>query len=173
MKKYLLLSLFSIAILQTVPSALAANTPSDRRLGLGIILGEPTGFTGKYWMKSDEATDFGLTYSFNSFLLIYGDYLWHFHNAFANTDLEGASLSPYVGGGLTLFVSTDDNRKDGKLFTDDSTSDVGLGIRVPLGIEWRPVRPPIGVFAEIVPGMGFIPDIFLFFQGGVGIRYFF
>ena len=36
----------------------------DKGFGLGVILGEPTGFSGKYWVDQDHAFDFGLAYSF-------------------------------------------------------------------------------------------------------------
>lgn len=135
-------------------------------LGLGIILGEPTGFTAKLYQGRSNAFDFGLAYSFGSFMLIYSDYLWHFPGAFGKGQPVVAELSPYVGLGGLLFISSVDNRK-GKAYFDSS---VGFGARIPLGIEWLPGRAPLGVFVEVVPGIGVIPGAFAFVQGGIGIR---
>lgn len=143
--------------------------------GVGVILGEPTGFVFKHWMDSRQAMDAGLAFSFNSFFQVYGDYLWHFPKTFAS--VRGAEeltdhLIPYVGLGGELFLSTQSARRDGKLFTDSGSS-AGFGLRIPLGMEWRPSEPPLGVFVEFTPGVGIVPSTFGFFQGGIGVRYYF
>ncbi|MDR3608385.1 MAG: hypothetical protein P4M08_13530 [Oligoflexia bacterium] len=140
-------------------------------LGLGIVLGEPTGFTAKYWTHSTEAFDLGIAYSFNDFFTLYGDYLWHFPEWFSKTSIRGKGLEPYLGVGGVLWVDTESGRHESTYFTDHGSA--GIGVRVPIGIEWLPGKPPIGVFAEIVPGVGLIPAVFAFLQGGVGARFYF
>ncbi len=139
-------------------------------LGIGVILGEPTGLTGKFWRDGSSAYDLGIAWSFNDFLLIYGDILFHWSELPLRTSRD-REFRPYIGGGLVLLISTEDNRKDERYFTDDGS--VGLGFRVPLGIEWRPRDVPVGVFGELVPGIGLVPSTFGFIQGGIGIRYYF
>ena len=176
LRKYFVICAAALFCLATLSNARAATrksshpTQSGRGVGLGLILGEPSGVTGKFWTSKTNAVDAGLAYSFNSFVLIYGDYLWHFFNALENAP-SAKDVAPYVGVGGAFFISSESNRKSESLFTDSGS--VGLGLRIPLGLEWTPSSVPIGVFLEIAPGIGFIPSTYGFFQGGIGVRYYF
>ena len=130
--------------------------------GAGIILGEPTGLTFKYWKASTRAIDGGFAYSANEFLLLYADHLWHFP-AFS-ASLARSSIQPYLGLGGVFFISNRSHRTD---------QEKVLGVRIPFGAEWKPGAPPLGVFVELVPGLGIIPATYGLFQGGIGARYYF
>jgi hypothetical protein len=145
-----------------------ANTPGN--LGLGIVLGEPSGLSAKYWLHSRDALDFGLAYSFNSFFAIFSDYLYHFTGAFSAQKAPISQITPYVGIGAIFFTDTG-NSKTSRYFS--TTNSVGLGVRIPLGLEWRPASAPLGIFLELVPGMGIIPATFGFVEGGIGARFYF
>jgi hypothetical protein len=144
------------------------DSNSSGRLGLGAILGEPTGFTGKYWQDTTHAIDGGMAYSFSDFFLTYVDYLWHFKT---EPSLVRDHLAPYIGVGGELFVSTQSNRKNDEFFTEHGS--VGFGVRVPIGLEWTPPHTPIGIYGELAPGVGIVPATFGFLQGGVGARFYF
>ena len=146
---------------------------SDKKLGLGIIIGEPTGFTPKYWLSPRTAVDFGLTYSFGDYFLIYSDYLYHWLGAIPAKERFFKELSLYIGGGGVLFVGSSTARADRRGFTNNGVSSIGLGMRIPLGAEWRPKDPPIGVFVELAPGLGIAPAVYAFLQGGIGMRWYF
>ncbi len=141
-----------------------------KRFAAGAVLGEPTGLTAKYWLDQRQAVDFGLAFSFNSFFMIYGDYLFHFPGLFGYSDLAN-EFKPYLGVGGVMFFSTDSTRRDSALYTKNGS--FGLGIRIPFGAEWMPSGSRLGVFAELAPGLGFVPSTFGFLQGGIGIRYYF
>ena len=141
-------------------------------LGLGIVLGEPTGLSAKYWLTSKHSLDFGLGYSFNSFIFVYADYLFHFPGAFGASSQFVAQLNPYIGIGGIFMGSTASSGTRGRYFTSDGSS-AGVGMRLPLGIEWTPGEPPLGIFIELVPGLGIIPSTFGFVEGGIGVRYYF
>src|SRR5258708_2242053 len=79
-------------------SALAATTPPSSvstgglrpsgssgsgNFGLGVMLGEPTGLTLKSWTSGSTAFDVGVSYSFDHYVELLADYLWHFRNAFS------------------------------------------------------------------------------------------
>jgi len=134
----------------------------SRTHGLGIILGEPTGLTAKFWTKPDRAVDAGVAFSFDRFVFLYGDYLFHFKSY--------SGVRPYAGIGLGMLISSGDSK--GKYFSDTRNS-VGLGVRIPLGAEWLIPNAPFGVFAELVPGLGLVPGTYGFFQGGIGARFYF
>ncbi|MGK5084134.1 DUF3996 domain-containing protein [Bdellovibrionota bacterium FG-1] len=168
----------AIALLSvTSQQADAAQSPShaisgSHPFGLGVIIGEPSGLSAQYFFNPERALDGGLAYSFNSFIFIFSDYLFHFPGVFGHGPRVPRDLSPYLGVGGVLLASTTSNRKEGRYFTDQGSS-VGLGIRLPFGLEWRPIRSPLEVFLEIAPGLGVIPSTFGFIEGGIGLRYYF
>ncbi len=146
----------------------------SKDLGVGIVFGEPTGLTAKVWQEKDRALDFGLSYSFNSFLLFYGDYLLHFPGSFSHPKSPFLTeLNPYLGLGAVALLSTDSSRSSRVLFADNNSSSVGMGARIPLGVEWIPQDTKFGIFVEIVPGLGIIPSMFAFLNLGIGARYYF
>lgn len=125
--------------------------------GLGVILGEPTGISAKYWTSGTNAFDFGLGYSFESKsrLHLHADYLFH------NSDVLRSSenISIYYGPGLRLKLREDDDSR--------------LGARWVLGLVWIPRGSKIDVFAEIAPILDLIPATKFSLNGGIGFRFFF
>jgi hypothetical protein len=138
--------------------------------GLGLVLGEPTALTLKYDQSENDAFDAGLAFNFDKWVLVYGDYQYKFAGAIRTLP----QFTPYIGIGAVIVGSNRsiDDTRHYQYFTSSTDSKWALGVRVPLGIEWRP-NAPIGVFAEIAPGISLIPSTTSFIQGGVGIRYFF
>ena len=135
-------------------------TPSSFALegqyGAGIMIGEPTGFTGKYWLDDKYAVDAGLAYSFagENAIHIHSDYLVHLFNTFK---IEGHSPVIYYGGGIRF----------------EFENDTRVGLRIPVGITMTMATRPIEFFAELVPVLDFAPETKLKFNGGLGARYYF
>jgi len=125
--------------------------------GLGMILGEPIGISGKYWTSSSTAFDFGVGYSFenNSYLNLHADYLFHSKNIFDTSE----DISLYYGPGARL------------RFVENATT--RLGFRFDVGLVWIPRHTPIDVFIEIAPLLDIIPETDFSMNGGIGVRYFF
>lgn len=148
----------AIGILFVILSLVLLTSPvhaQQRPFGAGIIIGDPTGFTAKYWKNKENAYDFGLAWALgdNGSVLIYGDYIWH------RFEITGEARTPlYFGVGA--WFGANDNR-------------TGLGARIPLGVTHLFARDPIDVFFEIVPAIRIVPDTDLDVQGGFGIRYYF
>jgi hypothetical protein len=162
---FTLASALSVSVLGGV---FALETAHAQKFGAGLLLGEPTGLSGKYWQTpSTRAIQGGLAWSFDSYMLISGDYLFHFPAAFGAKTPFAAQLNPYVGIGGVMFFGNNIRPKG------IDRSSFGLGLRIPLGIEWRPADPPIGVFLELTPGIGIVPGTYGFFMGGIGARYYF
>lgn len=136
----------------------------------GVMFGEPTGLSGKYWIGSRTAIDAGFAYSFDDYVLILADHLWHFPQLIGRSSPWAKQILPYAGVGGLLYFSTDSDRA-GRLDGRESTA--GIGLRLPLGVEWRPERTPIGVFLELAPGMYILPETAGLMQGGLGVRYYF
>ncbi len=150
-----------------------ADSPGDGRLGAGVVIGSPTALTGKYWTASDQAIDFGISFSSYRWTMLYGDYHWYWPEIFGHKNRFVSQLSLYVGvgGGLTFWSE----RRDCSKWVCERTGESGTAIfaRVPVGVEWYPTKPPLGVFVEIVPSFTILPGTSGFFDVGVGIRYYF
>ncbi|HEY0189693.1 MAG TPA: hypothetical protein VGC42_01130, partial [Kofleriaceae bacterium] len=91
---------------------------ANKTFGLGLELGDPTGLTGKYFVQSDQAIQFGL----GGVLLfdhtgvnLYGDYLWHPVSLASAEDFE---LPFYIGIGARFWTFT---YADGRAERDGDT----------------------------------------------------
>lgn len=167
MKKQFL-SIFCVLILSAgVAPAYGLISPKEHTpFGLGLILGEPTGLTAKYWLASRWAIDAGVSYSFREYFHFYSDSIWHSHTLASQLADEFKDISLYwgIGAGLRIVSKGDPDEGDAR---------GNLMVRLPLGLEWLPNDPSIGPFLELVPGMGLVPKTFFDFGGGIGIRYYF
>jgi hypothetical protein len=158
MKKFLLFSFLVIAALAIPREAFAQNQNDSGRFGLGVMIGEPTGITGKYWMNSTNALAGGVAWSFrgnrNNNIHLHLDYQAHNFRLF---DVEQGMLGFYYGIG-------------GRLRTG---GDANIGVRVPLGLNYLFANNPLEIYFEIVPILDLMPDTNLEGNGGIGIRYYF
>ncbi|MCK5135596.1 MAG: hypothetical protein KAR19_07395 [Bacteroidales bacterium] len=124
-------------------------------LGLGVIIGEPTGLSAKLWTSEKTAIDAGVAWSFinSGFLHIHADMLVH---SFL-IDVDKGKLPLYFGIGGKLVLA----------------NDLGLGVRIPLGMAYIFDSAPIDIFIELVPVLDLAPATAFSFEGGIGVRYFF
>jgi hypothetical protein len=175
-------SLFAINSFAATESSIYKGRPNSASnggdFGLGLMLGEPTGLTGKYWLSETSAIDAGFAYSFGNYTTVLADYLWHFPGAFASAGPSGNEFVPFVGIGGVLFISGNSwngtyRDSNAPFFVGSSGNSAAFGARIPLGIEFLPKAAPIGIFAEIDPGIGLLPSTFGFFGGEVGARFYF
>ncbi len=122
--------------------------------GIGVIVGEPTGISLKFWQTSTTAIAGGLAWSFgvNSRFHFHGDYLLHNKNL-----LKEPNFVFYYGPGLRLRMGDEDR----------------FGVRGVLGINYFFQTAPLDMFLEIVPILDLLPGTYLSFNAGIGLRYFF
>lgn len=153
MKKiFVMIFISSLFLLNTKLNA------QERGFGLGIILGEPTGISGKAWTSSINAFDFGLGYSFsprNSRVHLHVDYLFHSLRPFDSSE----KFLLYYGPGIRLKSR----------HNDDSI----LGIRFVIGLAWIPRNAPVDVFLEAAPILNIIPGTSFNMNAGLGARFYF
>ncbi|MBC7457742.1 MAG: hypothetical protein H7235_05655 [Bdellovibrionaceae bacterium] len=157
-----------------IPGLLQAQPAAPRDFGIGLAIGSPTAITGKVWLTNAAAIDMGLAYSSHNYVLVYGDYLLHTNGLFGQRSELSDRFTTYIGIGLGIYswdrgYYYEDRpagwrRKDG---------DLGAYARIPLGLEWTPRHPSIGVFVELVPGISIIPSIDAVINAALGIRYYF
>ncbi len=149
-----------------LPSAYASTK------AVGFILGNPTAIVGQIQMSEKNSIQAGFAFSYDDSFLLFGDYLFHYPGAITGGDAFLRKLTPYFGVGGAIAVTTDDRRKDDGYFGKDE-GEVGMGVRVPLGIEWKNQDPPLRVYIEVAPGISIFPETSAEFMGGVGLKYWF
>jgi hypothetical protein len=164
-KKSLLFG-FSLLLVLILAKPIAAQ---DHGFGMGLILGEPTGLSAKYWTSNENAFDFGLGFSVggdridnhgnyygnSSRVHFHADYLWHSFHAIRSSE----RFPLYYGIGAR--------------FNSGGGYDGSFGVRGVFGIAWFPHSTPIDIFVEIVPVFQLTPSAGFGIDAGLGIRYFF
>jgi hypothetical protein len=134
----------------------AYNLTAHSGLGLGIVVGDPTGITAKYWTSKNTAICGACGWSFRreGYLHINGDFIYHNFKLFP---VEKGELPIYFGLG-------------GRLAFKDETE---VGIRIPVGIEYLFEDAPFDAFLELSPYLNLYPRTDMFLSVGLGGRYFF
>src|SRR5947209_3764573 len=61
----------------------SSNWEHEHPFGLGVILGEPTGFNAAYQFTREVGMDVGLTYSFREYFMTYADATYSFRDLFS------------------------------------------------------------------------------------------
>lgn len=129
----------------------------DRRLGVGLILGEPTGASAKLWGPKSTAFQFAAAVSFEheTALHLHGDFVDHRRDLF---EVEPGSLPLYYGVGLRV-----------KFFD----ADAAIGVRFPVGLNYLFEDDPFDAFIEVVPILDLAPDTDFSLNASLGARYYF
>jgi hypothetical protein len=138
-------------------------------IGLGLMAGEPSGFSAKVWTGPHVALDAGLGYSYwwpdkyGRSLQVHGDVLWH-TSSLTQSSADGY-LPLYIGLGARVMLANVYGEHDYPL---------RAGLRIPFGLEYVCASVPVGLFFELVPIFDLTPDARGF--GGnsaIGFRYYF
>jgi len=147
------LLIFAILFLLSGQSPAAVQ---PRGLGLGVIIGEPTGISFKKWTNKSQAFDGAVAWSFGheDAFHLHLDYLFHNRRLII---IDRNVIPFYYGIG-------------GRIKFSDSNS---FGIRFPLGLTLFIVEAPIDLFLEVVPIMNLAPETDLDLNAAIGARYYF
>lgn len=140
----------------TTSPALERAGYADGRFEAGLVLGEPTGASLKYWLDRRLAIDGAIGWSFyrGSDFHIHADLLWHRYDVFHVSEGE---LPLYFGVGARVKFR-------------DNADDL-VGIRVPIGVSYLFQDVPVDVFLEVAPIIDVAPSLRGSFTVGVGARY--
>lgn len=153
-----LISTILLAVFLTISfNSLAQDTSKD--IGVGFMVGEPTGLSFKSWTGGNNALDLGVAWSLGRYdaINIHADYLWHNYEVIGG-DVDSGSLPLYYGIGGRVILAE---------------NDAILGARVPVGLNYLFEDSPIGLFIEVAPIFNIAPSTDFDVDGGVGIRYYF
>ncbi len=140
---------------KVVVNPTASYNPIDRtdKWGVGLILGDPSGLTLKYWQSYDRAFDFSVGSQLGSGGIgINADYLFHLR------PFQEAPEAPvYVGGGL---------------FLGGSSSTFSTGARAVFGITYL-FEDPFDIFFELAPKFFVAPVLEFSMSLSIGGRIYF
>lgn len=146
-----------------------SQNPSAKRFGFGIILGEPTGLTAKYWTTPSNAFDFSVGTSYFGNLRIGSDYLWHF-NAF-NSNI----ISLYAGPGAVIGFGESGGwiyTKHGDEYFVRKSNEAGLAARGIVGLNIIPNNTPLEIFGEFGILVGLTPAVGSNAEVAIGLRFY-
>ncbi len=159
-----------VALVAASSTAARADGVDKGALGVGIIIGEPTGICAKLYLQDDQAIQAALALSaVVGGFQVHADYLFH---PLILEERDAFTLPAYIGPGLRLL-----QHSAGR----DGDDDFRLGVRVVAGLLFDFKEVPLDVFAEVaaigqytfgsdsdsVNGLG------LALNGGIGARYYF
>lgn len=153
MKKIVITTVLIICSLTFLEHAQA----QDRTFGIGGIIGDPDGISMKAWFSESTALAGAVSMNLGddgSWLLVQADFLKQ------NTIVtwEEALLQTHFGGGLQI-VSGD--------YVDN------IALRAPIGIDVNAIDAPMEIFMEVVPTIDVDPEVYFYFSGAMGFRYYF
>jgi hypothetical protein len=146
-----------ILILSIALMVSAHNESTAQSTELGVIIGEPTGVSAKFWISENTAVDLGVAWSPSEWgtihdpsgnMHIHSNYLWHF----------------WADSGVALYAGL-----GGRLLFDDETR---FAARIPIGLQLNIARR-LGIFFELAPTLPIMPETSSSFDinGGVGVRF--
>lgn len=141
-------------------------SPAGGLFGLGVVVGEPTGFSAKYWTRSDRALDFALGASFYSDFRFHATYLFH-------VDAFNHQRVPlHYGIGLSLTGKGDRSVVVGG-GSVTRRSELGIGPRGSLGVSYLLPNAPFDLFLEIGATLFVVRPAGLELDLLVGTRFYF
>lgn len=164
---------FALALAAALAIAAPARADTDDTsrgadkgtLGVGIILGEPTGITAKLYLKDDQAIQAAVGSAFiGGGLQLHADYVFH---PYILQTRPSFVLPVYVGPGVRVIDYT--NGRDGSSFA--------IGARAVGGLLFDFKEVPLDAFIEVAgvleyefkDGAGAAPRL----NAGAGVRYYF
>ncbi len=162
------IAILSGVILATCVPA-AAQGPMGRSFGFGLILGDPTGGTVKFWLNRENAIDAYIGGDYFGGPRIGADYLWHF-NAF-----NSGVVNMYAGPGIAFGFG------EGRIIWFREGHDAwfvreaggtGVAVRAIIGINVVPRRTPLEIFLEAGPLIGVSPAFGVDVDFALGIRFY-
>jgi hypothetical protein len=150
--------LLCLAGLTLASTASATEIGTTRTLGGGLMLGYPSGLSGKAYLSEQHAIDAQLASWGFGFNVVYAHASWLYQplELFSN-DLFSMPL--HVGAGPMVVAGA---------------GFASLGVRVPVGIDINLRDLPVQIFADVALAANVVPGVRLGWGGGgVGARYYF
>ncbi len=135
----------------------------EKGIGLGVILGQPTGVSSKAWLTPSTSFDLGAAWNFSRAkpdrgltsqkdFQVHADYLFH-----------NFSLFPTNTGKMPLYYGI-----GGRIIFDSKSR---MGIRMPIGIDYIINNSKVDIFLEAVPILDLAPATSFNLNAAIGARF--
>lgn len=127
---------------------------SGDEYGVGMVIGAPTGISGKLWQGTRRAYDAAAGWNLDdkSRFYLHADYLIQDPTTFVVAE---GSMPWYYGIGARLRAG-----EDGR-----------LGVRAPIGVEYLLQDAPLNLFIEMAVVLDIVPETEFDLNAGIGVRY--
>ncbi|TNE86375.1 MAG: hypothetical protein EP330_21790 [Deltaproteobacteria bacterium] len=148
-----------------VPSvASAVEVGQSKNIGVGLVLGEPSGITGKFYLSRQHALDATLgtgTYDQGRDSALWFSLVYLWHPSVLHQD-PAFDLGWHVGVG-------------GFVVDHDVADNAAVGARVPIGLDFTLNEVPLQFFLDVSADVEILPDPVedIWLGAGLGGRYFF
>lgn len=157
--KKIIVAIFLLVLPATAFSLGAEN----KRLGVGLNLGEPIGYNARFFFFDQLAADLTIGYGFAEQAFIIQPSALFYLRRILDYNGKEFSLVPYFGAGLKTGVDIS-GRNDGQ----------GIAaMRFPVGAAFVLKEGVFEASVEFAPGVEFTPDSGFDGTGGIGLRYYF
>jgi len=127
-------------------------------IGVGLRLGDPTGLGVKLMNQSEHSLNLAAAWGLGEEAapVLQGDYVLY-NYSLLNLEFGAGTMPLYYGLGAHVRLA-------------DNT---GVGIRVPVGLDFKLNSMPLDILFELVPTLALAPSTDFEIHGGLGVHYFF
>ena len=134
---------------------LSGHAQQRGTIGLGFIIGDPTGISMKFWTKETNAVEIAVGWKKKETEL-HADYLWH---NFELLSVKNGRLPVFYGLGIEAKLKEDEDNE--------------VGIRTIVGLEYLFDTVPFDFFLEVAPMLRLTPESKVEVEAALGFRFFF
>lgn len=149
----------AVILLLLLGCSITQASDEKGRLGVGMVLGAPTGLSLKYWQSQRIAYQGSLGAMVKGGLMIGVDYLIH------EKALRNPLMPFYYGGGVFLGDA-------GFGGPDYSRGSFALGVRGAFGVDYLVPASPFDIAVEIGPALLLTPVVGMGFELSVAFRFY-
>jgi|GEM_PF-2807676 len=157
------------SILVCSSTAFSTAWAGDKKFGIGVLLGQPSGITGSYRVAEDRSINLVLGYDLRYYrgdsYFIVADYFFRHEKTIP---VESIELGWYWGPGIFIW-----NRDYYSFDNPASDDELLVGPRVTAGLNYDFVKPSVEVFAEAGFGLALAEKIKGNVLISIGGRYYF
>ncbi|MCC6397837.1 MAG: hypothetical protein IT282_12530 [Bacteroidetes bacterium] len=147
--------------------ALAPVGRAQERFGIGLMIGDPSGISWKYHLRSANALSGLVGFSPFDRFRIHVDYLWEAR------PFDQPSLSLWYGvGGAVGFGRAQYLVKHNRDTYVTRTASMGVGIRMVGAFNFAVPRSPVELGLELAPILIIGPDTGVGVDGGIYVRFY-
>lgn len=148
-----------VVVLASLWSSSYSSSDERGKLGIGVVLGAPTGFSVKYWQSQRVAYQGSIGGAYKGGLMIGADYLVH------EKALRNPNLPFYYGGGVFIGDA-------GFGGPDYSRGSFAFGVRGAFGLDYLVPGHPFDISIELGPALLLTPMVGMGVELSIAFRFY-